>query len=488
MRYAGTQRPFRRKPAVMEHPTSATARPSHLTASQFGLGFWQTWWTCALCTSTVLPSGRLIGPFDASTFLLLVTAASYLAATLASRRIPSFSRLPGACTAVAAGCALGTVGMGVASGASTESWQSWGIPLFAVAAILFALANAPLILMWGERWSTLASGAVGRCLYTSYALALAAFFCVDALPWTVRLAIMAALPVVSAVLLHLSQSEPSREARTGGDVPTPSFVRPLIAVFVLNFVWGAALPAAMLLGNGENTTRPGLLLALAGVVVLIVYMTIAKPATEAFSLSQPVGVGLAGGLILLLALPEQLLFVGYGLATLGGACLDMLVMLVATDMAFRLRRPAALALGCAMVVSRAGSLGGRALYSSVFIDMPSIAPQVILWCAFAVVVCVLVVFSQSSLRTLYHTEPALPRIETLEDRCSTLAASAGLTPREREILALLAQGRNAPFIAQALSLSTGTVKNNISSIYRKVDVGDRQGLLNLLERRPETQG
>ena len=67
-------------------------------------------------------------------------------------------------------------------------------------------------------------------------------------------------------------------------------------------------------------------------------------------------------------------------------------------------------------------------------------------------------------------------------------ASAGLTPRDREILALLAQGRNAPFIVQALSLSTGTVKNHISSIYRKVDVSDRQGLLNLLERRPETQG
>ena len=69
-----------------------------------------------------------------------------------------------------------------------------------------------------------------------------------------------------------------------------------------------------------------------------------------------------------------------------------------------------------------------------------------------------------------------------------MARHYGLTHREEEILALLAQGRNAPFIAQALSLSTGTVKNHISSIYRKVDVSDRQGLLNLLERRPETQG
>ena len=472
----------------MEHRLPA-APSTHLTASQFGLGFWQTWWTCTLCTSTILPGdGRTAGPFDPSTLLLLVTALGYLAATLAARRVPAFSRLPRACTAVGAGCALGTLAMGAAAGAGTAAWTSWGAALFSMGAVAFALANAPLILMWGERWSTLASGAVGRCLYTSYALALAAFFCVDALPQAVRLAIMAALPVVSAVLLHLSQAEPSREARPVADAaPEPSFVRPLIAVFVLNLVWGASLPAALLLGDGDAISRPGLLLALAGVVALLVYMTIAKPATEAFSLSQPVGVGLAGGLILLLALPERYAFAGYGLATLGGACLDMLVMLVATDMAFRLRKPAALALGCAMVVSRAGSLGGRALYASAFAGTPGIAEQVVLWGAFAVVVCVLAVFSQTNLRALYRTEPALPHTDTLEDRCSALASSAGLTPREQEILALLAQGRSAPYIAQALGLSTGTVKNHISSIYRKVDVGDRQGLLNLLERRP-TQG
>lgn len=469
----------------MEHRAPIAAVTAHLSASQFGLGFWQTWWTCALCTSTILPPGRIVGPFDASTFLLLVTAVAYLGATLVSRHIPSFSSRPGACIAVGLGCGLGTAGMAAATTLSAASWNSWGLFLFAGSAILFALANAPLILMWGERWSTLASGSVGRCLYTSYAVALAAFFCMDNLPWAVRLVIMVALPGISAFLLHLSRREPSREALPQ-DAPAeaPSFLRPLLAVFVLNAVWGAALPAALLLGDANAVSRPGLLLALVGVVILIIYMVIAKPATEAFSLSQPVGMGLAGGLVLLLALPEQYVFVGYGVATLGGACLDMLVMLVATDMAFRLRTPAALALGCAMTVSRAGALGGRALYSLAIAPAPALAPQVMLWCAFAVIACVLLVFSQSNLHALYRTEPALPQRDTLEHRCATLAASAGLTPREQEILALLAQGRNAPHIAQTLGLSTGTVKNHISSIYRKVDVGDRQGLLNLLERRP----
>jgi DNA-binding NarL/FixJ family response regulator len=60
-------------------------------------------------------------------------------------------------------------------------------------------------------------------------------------------------------------------------------------------------------------------------------------------------------------------------------------------------------------------------------------------------------------------------------------ARCALTPREGQILRLLAHGRSAPFIADELCLSTGTVKNYVSGIYRKLGVSNRQNLLNLLE-------
>lgn len=456
---------------------------SRLTASQFGLGFWQTWWTCALCTNAVLPKGQhLVGPFDPSTFLLLAAAVGYVVATLATRKVPSFLHMRGSLVAASTLCAGGTIGMGVSC---LGTWNSGGIAIFGVAAVGFSLGNALLLLMWGERWSTLASGQVGRCLYTSYAFALAAFFCISALPWLAQLACMTAAPCISVVLLRLSLREASREPGPGARPSERApFVRPLVAVFVLNIVWGAALPAALRIGGPANIAHTGLLLALVGTIVLMAYMMVAQPATEAFALNKPVGAALAGGLILLLALPSRYAFVGYGVATLGGACLDMLVMLVATDMAFKTRRPAALVLGCAMIASRMGSLGGRALYSVVIEGAPDAAPNIVLWSILAVVLCVLLVFSQSDLHALYRTQPVAPHGQTLEDRCQALASAAGLTPREREILALLAQGRSAPYISQELSITTGTVKNHVSNIYRKVDVGDRQGLLNLLEQRP----
>ncbi|GAA2354648.1 response regulator [Nonomuraea africana] len=48
-----------------------------------------------------------------------------------------------------------------------------------------------------------------------------------------------------------------------------------------------------------------------------------------------------------------------------------------------------------------------------------------------------------------------------------------LTPREREILSLIAAGRPNAHIASALFLSPKTVRNNVSNIFAKLHVADR---------------
>jgi pimeloyl-ACP methyl ester carboxylesterase len=50
---------------------------------------------------------------------------------------------------------------------------------------------------------------------------------------------------------------------------------------------------------------------------------------------------------------------------------------------------------------------------------------------------------------------------------------AGLTPRERELLALIAQGRDNAQIAAVLGLSDKTVRNHITSIFAKLEVENR---------------
>ncbi|MGE5553540.1 MAG: helix-turn-helix domain-containing protein [Betaproteobacteria bacterium] len=54
---------------------------------------------------------------------------------------------------------------------------------------------------------------------------------------------------------------------------------------------------------------------------------------------------------------------------------------------------------------------------------------------------------------------------------------ASLTPREREILTLIAKGHSNREIARLLYVSESTVKNHISSVYKKVGVTGRSRLV-----------
>lgn len=76
----------------------------------------------------------------------------------------------------------------------------------------------------------------------------------------------------------------------------------------------------------------------------------------------------------------------------------------------------------------------------------------------------------------------------LEGACGLLAAETRMTNREREILPLLAQGRNRKVIAEQLVLSENTVKTHISNLYGKVGVHTQQELIDLVHRRMAENG
>lgn len=68
---------------------------------------------------------------------------------------------------------------------------------------------------------------------------------------------------------------------------------------------------------------------------------------------------------------------------------------------------------------------------------------------------------------------------SLQERCDALATEFGLTSREREILAYLAEGHNGSYIASALFISPNTARTHIHNIYRKLDVSSREDILRL---------
>ena len=65
-------------------------------------------------------------------------------------------------------------------------------------------------------------------------------------------------------------------------------------------------------------------------------------------------------------------------------------------------------------------------------------------------------------------------------RCDALADEHGLTNREKDILYLLAQGRDLAFICETLFLSKNTVKSYQKTIYSKLGVHSKQEIIDLV--------
>ena len=59
---------------------------------------------------------------------------------------------------------------------------------------------------------------------------------------------------------------------------------------------------------------------------------------------------------------------------------------------------------------------------------------------------------------------------------------ANLTTAEREVVALIINGKSNAEIAKARGVALRTVANQVASILRKLDVGSRSSLLALLTR------
>lgn len=88
-----------------------------------------------------------------------------------------------------------------------------------------------------------------------------------------------------------------------------------------------------------------------------------------------------------------------------------------------------------------------------------------------------------------RVEPGVEGPETAEaapateagDHLNRFADAYGLTTRERDIFALFAEGRSAPYIAEMLVLSENTVKTHLRHIYTKCNLHNRQDLLDAIE-------
>lgn len=450
-----------------------------------GLGFWQAWWMISMCTDVLLPTTDRY-PFAGNTTLwvLVLTTVGYLVVVGLSRRLSPFLAHR-ACFAAAGGLtALGTVTLPVALTFGTDAP---GFAWFLAGTVCLSLGNALLLIMWGELWSALATGRVGRHLYVSYTFAFVLFFIAYALPAPVAVAFTAALPVVSAVVLAACKREPRREPSVLPlDVRTIPVARIFACILVISVVYGTSQGMVNTFADGDGAFMAKALLLAGGTLAAITLSMVVAPASaEPIALYRPVIPAMVAGLILLLLLPAPYRFLGAGLVIMGVYCLDMFMMLVSTDVAFRGRIPVALSFGLVILCARTGTLIGsfaadQLLHAAVWSE--SVRSEAFLLGVLALALVGMLFFTQTDVQKLYATPRSGAADASLEQKCAAIARMCRLTNREGEVLVLLARGRTVRYICDELSIAQGTAKHHVSNIYRKVGVFDRQGLLDTIEQ------
>ena len=80
-------------------------------------------------------------------------------------------------------------------------------------------------------------------------------------------------------------------------------------------------------------------------------------------------------------------------------------------------------------------------------------------------------------------ELARSRRERTEEIYDQVASEHGLTPREREVMGMLAEGYTRAYIREALDVSDVTAKAHIAHVYAKLGIHHKDDLLDYIDQR-----
>lgn len=440
-----------------------------------GMGLFRAW------TETVYSNGALVFPAQEATGLgfaafNILAALILLGLALGARRIaPLYGKrfLPWLC----GGCLVGSACLNFLSLYAPALAGVLGAP----AVVLGALGIALIILLWSELFGCLDPFRVA--LYFSGGLVVGALvlwlFKGLATPWL--WACTCLVPVVSLVCLRRAY-----ELLPAGERPRRDWGRftfpwkPIAVVALYSFAYGMCGSVF----GAELGIHSGLgCVAAAAAVYLVVCLR-----RDRLHLSFTYG---AACPLLLASLVPFGMFVPFGGAidsfcALAAYTLVLIaIMVVMSNLVFQYGFNAVWLFGVERAVRLVSVEGGR-VATDALADFTFGYAALCALVAVAVVAATLFFLSEKQLTTPWGT--VLKSLEGLSFearsriglKCDELSEQFGLTSREAEILALIAEGKKQGEIARDLYIAPSTVKTHIKHLYQKLGVHSRRELSDLV--------
>ena len=321
-------------------------------------------------------------------------------------------------------------------------------------------------------------------------------------PYSVRCAALLIFALVATAMLYVCARPAMRQLEllapsTSLDITNPrSFVPFTSRVFVAILLFSAAFGFALTYGSVNSVPQPTIMafvaFALATGFVLV---------RGSVSLDGLFSLAFAFALLGMLIVPATP--AGGAFAPLANAFLqagsevttivtDLLVVMIAVRNPTNLL-PVWFTSRCAMSFgTELGAASGQ-LENYLEVTNPELAGLFVAFIAFCFVMFNFMLMRRFSFdATVAQLQPVGPveevgeqdeRLPHIDMRCAEIAGAHSLTPRESEVLALLARGRNAAYIQESLTLSRNTVKSYVARVYSKLDVHSHQELIDLVEEK-----
>lgn len=376
-----------------------------------------------------------------------------------------------------------------------------GVVAFVAGSCLGGAAIGFLKIAWGEMFSrmSLRTGLVdmGLSLVSSTGLFLGLLVLPAQVQGAVQIAALLACSLPCSWLAWLG-------TRRLGDAPTPP--PPPGAAHAVTFSWTLLiLPALVgltfgLMSGVLDLSQPGDVLRarvgmagselLAGLVMLLASARL----SPRFGASQIYAVGLVATVAGVALASVQIVptWLAATVNELGFAVFYFFMVVYWGDLARRVNRPVVRTYALGYLVFQASQVPGMLVGTRLLVAQGEGASSgqtasALLFMAIvlAFFVAVLLVFNdpRSALRQWLAVGEPAETTDEIPEACAGLASRHSLTPREREVLSLLARGRTAAYIGRSLGIAPDTAKTHIRSIYRKMDIHTQQELIDLIEGR-----
>lgn len=383
-----------------------------------------------------------------------------------------------------------------------------GLILMALGGLLSGIGSSFLFLTWGTRFR-----AIG-CTRTLAEVAIASLYAalvgvfIDFAPFSLRVGIIMVLPIASGILLVQAErastawTAPPAQAGQPSEEPTAStsytrsqkifFARGIICMLFLGIVTGLLKEPLFALTEFSSSHTLELLLLAALTVAVIVVVCASARLRGICSILYRCAFGALSLSIVVLLVGGEPSDPSVWLFLFGTAGVQTLLWGVLAD----IRAPyddTARVLGFGLAALYAGiflgsviSYGATALHAPSPLIINPLVATVLLGVAYSFILPDRSIEGEHPAATpMVGEKPAEPlSVATVsrEEKIASLARDHGLTPRETEVFALIAQGHTGKKIEEVLAMSASTVKTHRYRIYEKMGVATKQELVDLVEQ------